>query len=40
MDSETIRLVDRRWAEYGLGLFLPSPSLDYLPLVKGNSAEI
>ncbi|MDR0955150.1 MAG: menaquinone biosynthesis decarboxylase [Rikenellaceae bacterium] len=38
MDAETIRLVDRRWAEYGLGVPIASPSLDYLPLIKGDSA--
>ena len=36
---ETIALVDSRWSEYGLGDFIPSPSLKYLPLQHGNSAE-
>ncbi len=30
MDEATIKKVDRRWKEYGLGQFLPSPSLKYL----------
>ncbi len=30
MDEATIKKVDRRWKEYGLGVFLPSPSLKYL----------
>lgn len=35
----TIELVDSRWAEYGLGEFLASPSLHYLPLCDGEGAE-
>ncbi len=30
MDETTIKKVDQRWKEYGLGEFLPSPSLKYL----------
>jgi len=40
---ETIALVDRRWAEYGLGEVgkMPaSPSLRYHPLVRSEKAEI
>ena len=35
---ETIALVDRRWSEYGLGAFIPSPSLFYAPLKRGEGA--
>ncbi|MCS7188243.1 MAG: menaquinone biosynthesis decarboxylase [Bacteroidia bacterium] len=38
MNEETIQKVDRRWAEYGLGELIPSPSLRYRPLVKGDAA--
>jgi len=37
---ETIAAVDRRWAEYGLGELLNSPSLRYLPIVYSKKAEI
>lgn len=37
--SETIGLVDRRWAEYGLGDFVPSPSLRYRKLQRRDGAE-
>ena len=36
--ADTIRAVDERWHEFRLGKFIPSPSLNYLPLVYGNSA--
>jgi len=36
--AETISLVDRRWPEYGLGPMIPSPSLIYSPLRRGNGA--
>lgn len=36
--QETIALVDRRWSEYRLGEFTPSPSLKYLKLQRQNSA--
>lgn len=35
----TIELVDSRWAEYGLGEYLASPSLHYLPLCDREGAE-
>ena len=38
MNRETIEKVDKRWAELGLGEFVPNPSLKYLPLVKGEGA--
>ncbi len=38
MNAETIEKIDKRWAELGLGEFIPSPSLKYLPLVKGEGA--
>jgi 4-hydroxy-3-polyprenylbenzoate decarboxylase len=37
---ETIALVDSRWPEYGLGEFIPSPSLRYQNLVYSDKAEI
>ncbi len=36
---ETIELVDRRWAEYGLGEFLESPSRRYSELVLSNRED-
>lgn len=36
---ETMRQVDERWAEYGLGEFLTSPSVDYWKLLSGSGAE-
>lgn len=38
MNAETIDKVDKRWSELGLGEFISSPSLKYLPLVKGEGA--
>ncbi len=38
MDRETIDKIDKLWPELGLGEFVPSPSLKYLPLVKGEGA--
>ena len=35
---ETIALVDHRWSEYGLGAFIPSPTLFYAPLKRGEGA--
>ena len=29
MNSDTIDLVDQRWEEYGIGEFIPSPSVKY-----------
>jgi len=40
MDQETISSVDSRWSEYGLGVALSSPSLKYISLIRGNSAEV
>ena len=36
--AETISLVDKRWPEYGLGTMIPSPSLIYSPLKRGEGA--
>jgi 4-hydroxy-3-polyprenylbenzoate decarboxylase len=38
LNRETIDKVDKLWPELGLGEFLPSPSLKFLPLVKGEGA--
>ncbi len=38
MDEATIRLVDEKWASYGLGAFVPSPSRKYRLLVRGEGA--
>jgi len=35
---DTIRAVDERWEKLKLGNFIPSPSLEYLPLVHRESA--
>ncbi len=40
MDDATIKLVDERWAEYGLGDFIPSPSLKFKPLVMNAGAIV
>lgn len=40
MDTKTIETIDRRWTEFGVGNFIPSPSLRYLPLMNGDSAAI
>lgn len=39
-DIATIELVDRRWAEYGIGEFIESPSRRYLHLVQSDTASI
>ncbi len=39
MDEATVALVDRRWAEYGLGDPLPSPSDRYRKLLLSDGAE-
>ena len=36
---ETIALVDKRWAEYGCGEFIPSPSLKYRRLLLSESEQ-
>lgn len=38
--AATIALVDSRWAEYGLGESIPSPSLKYRELLFGEGAEV
>ncbi|MGB4655300.1 MAG: menaquinone biosynthesis decarboxylase [Bacteroidales bacterium] len=38
MNPETIANIDKKWDTLGLGELITSPSLKYLPLVKGNSA--
>ncbi len=40
MDTETIAMVDRRWAEYGLGEFLASPSRKYRKLLLSDGASV
>jgi len=35
---DTIRAIDERWNKMRLGKFIYSPSLNYLPLIYGNSA--
>ncbi len=37
---QTIALVDSHWTEYGLGDFIPSPSLHYGGLVYSDGAEV
>ncbi len=39
MDDVTIELVDSRWAEYGIGEFLKSPSLKYKHLISGEAVR-
>ena len=36
---DVIELVDSRWSEYGLGEFIPSPSLKYRKLLLSDKAE-
>ena len=38
MNSETISTIDDKWEQLGFGEFVSSPSLKYLPLVKGDGA--
>ncbi len=38
MDNKTIREIDKKWAELGLGEFIKSPSLKFKSLVKGVGA--
>ena len=38
-DKATIDLVDSRWAEYGIGEAIPSPSTDYATLKLSEGAE-
>ncbi|MBN1821012.1 MAG: menaquinone biosynthesis decarboxylase, partial [Prolixibacteraceae bacterium] len=37
-DKHTIEKTDKKWNSLGLGEFIPSPSLKYLPLVKNKGA--
>ncbi len=39
-DEETINLVDNRWEEYGLGEFIPSPSVKYKHLIMSKTAVV
>ena len=38
-DEATINLVDKRWNEYGIGKFIPSPSTHYAALKLSDGAE-
>ena len=38
-DEATIALVDKRWSEYGIGEFIPSPSKRYSALKLSEGAE-
>jgi 4-hydroxy-3-polyprenylbenzoate decarboxylase len=38
MNNETINAIDQKWDKLGLGPFIPSPSLKYKLLMKGNKA--
>jgi 4-hydroxy-3-polyprenylbenzoate decarboxylase len=38
-DEATIRLVDERWSEYGIGEFIPSPSERYSALKLSEGAQ-
>jgi 4-hydroxy-3-polyprenylbenzoate decarboxylase len=38
-DEATIRLVDERWSEYGIGEFIPSPSKHFSALKLSEGAE-
>lgn len=40
MDKATIELVDRKWASYGVGQFIPSPSLKYAQFVRNEGARV
>ncbi|HVS98712.1 MAG TPA: menaquinone biosynthesis decarboxylase [Puia sp.] len=39
-DAETIRSVDRKWEQLGLGAFLPSPSLKFRDQLYGEEAVV
>jgi 4-hydroxy-3-polyprenylbenzoate decarboxylase len=39
-DDETIRKVDEKWSVFGLGEFLPSPSLKYKDQMYGSEAVV
>lgn len=40
MDKATIELVDRKWASYGVGQFIPSPSRKYAQFVRNEGARV
>lgn len=40
MNDETIQLVDAKWEKYGLGDFIPSPSLHYKTLTLPGGAAV
>lgn len=40
MDEKTVSLVDSKWQRYGIGDFIPSPSLKYRKLVWNDGAEV
>jgi 4-hydroxy-3-polyprenylbenzoate decarboxylase len=40
MNDETIEAIDNKWQSLGIGKFIPSPSLKYKYLVKGDSAQM
>ena len=39
-DETTIKIVDEKWKDLGLGAFVPSPSLKFLGQVYGNEAVV
>lgn len=39
-DEATINLVDKRWDEYGIGKFIPSPSVKYKHLIMSKTAVV
>ncbi|MCD6556111.1 MAG: hypothetical protein J7K64_02845, partial [Bacteroidales bacterium] len=39
-DEATINLVDKRWGEYGIGKFIPSPSVKYKHLIMSKTAVV
>ncbi len=39
-DEATINLVDKRWDEYGIGKFIPSPSVKYKHLIMSETAVV
>ena len=39
-DEATINLVDKRWDEYGIGKFIPSPSDKYKHLIMSKTAVV
>lgn len=40
MDDATIKAVDEKWNRFGLGEFLPSPSLKYKNQIYGEEAVV